>query len=127
MGADVVDVGPGPGDERFARVRLEAQSLGRLAQRLDLADAHRHQEVTPGREVPIERRVADAGPSGDQIQGVSGPSGTDVVTAGGWEDRDAFQAWKAAVSDERVGIDEERFLDRSQTRAALIEDGVAAG
>ncbi|MFD5473185.1 hypothetical protein [Streptomyces sp. NPDC127105] len=51
----------------------------------------------------------------------------DVVTEMGWEDRDAFQAWMAAVSDERVGIDEARFLDRSRTRALLIEDRVTAG
>ncbi|MGI5142919.1 MULTISPECIES: EthD domain-containing protein [unclassified Streptomyces] len=51
----------------------------------------------------------------------------DVVTEMGWEDRDAFQAWMTAVSDERVGIDEARFLDRSRTRAVLIDDRVTAG
>ena len=31
------------------------------------------------------------------------------------------------VSDERVGIDEARFLDRARTRAVLIDDRVTAG
>jgi uncharacterized protein (TIGR02118 family) len=51
----------------------------------------------------------------------------DVVTELGWEDRDAFQAWMMAVSDEQVGIDEARFLDRARTRAALVDDRVTAG
>lgn len=50
----------------------------------------------------------------------------DVVTELGWADRDAFQAWMAAVSDERVAVDEARFLDRSRTRAVLTEDRVTA-
>lgn len=51
----------------------------------------------------------------------------DVVTELGWRDRDAFQAWMTAVSDERVGIDEARFLNRARTRAVLIDDRVTAG
>ncbi|KIF77567.1 hypothetical protein QR77_34430 [Streptomyces sp. 150FB] len=51
----------------------------------------------------------------------------DVVTELGWEDRDVFNAWMTAVSDERVGIDEARFLDRARTRAVLVEDRPTAG
>ncbi|GHH87099.1 hypothetical protein GCM10018793_61550 [Streptomyces sulfonofaciens] len=51
----------------------------------------------------------------------------DVVTEMGWPDREAFQAWMHAVSDERVAVDEARFLDRSRTRALLVEDRVTAG
>ncbi|WP_406344147.1 hypothetical protein [Streptomyces sp. NBC_01578] len=51
----------------------------------------------------------------------------DVVTELGWTDRDAFQTWMQAVSDERVAVDEARFLDRSRTRAVLIDDRVTAG
>lgn len=51
----------------------------------------------------------------------------DVVTELGWEDRDAFRAWMSAVSDERVGTDESRFLDRSRTRALVVDDRVTAG
>ncbi|WP_406324931.1 hypothetical protein OG784_00740 [Streptomyces sp. NBC_01617] len=50
-----------------------------------------------------------------------------MVTELGWTDRDAFQAWMQAVSDERVAVDEARFLDRSRTRAVLIDDRVTAG
>lgn len=51
----------------------------------------------------------------------------DVVTELGWTDRNAFQTWMQAVSDERVAVDEARFLDRSRTRAVLIDDRVTAG
>jgi uncharacterized protein (TIGR02118 family) len=51
----------------------------------------------------------------------------DVVTELAWEDREAFQAWMTAVSDERVPTDEARFLNRSRTRALLVDDHVTAG
>jgi uncharacterized protein (TIGR02118 family) len=51
----------------------------------------------------------------------------DVVTELVFADRDAFVAWIEKLSVEAIGTDERKFLDRSQTRAYVIEEHVTAG
>jgi EthD domain len=42
-------------------------------------------------------------------------------------DRAGFVAWIEDLSVEAIGTDEARFLDRSRTRAYVIEEHVTAG
>ena len=55
----------------------------------------------------------------------------DVVTELLFPDRAAYLAWRAALSKpgsgEQVVADEEKFLDRSRTRASIIEERVTSG
>jgi EthD domain len=51
----------------------------------------------------------------------------DVVTELVFSDRDGFVAWIENLSVEAIGTDEERFLNRSRTRAYVIEERVTAG
>jgi hypothetical protein len=55
----------------------------------------------------------------------------DVVTELVFPDRAAYLAWGAAVGagapGEQVAADEARFLDRSRTRAYVIEEHVTSG
>ena len=51
----------------------------------------------------------------------------DVVTELVFSDRDGFVAWIENLSVEAIGADEERFLNRSRTRAYVIEERVTAG
>jgi hypothetical protein len=51
----------------------------------------------------------------------------DVVTELVFPDRDAFVAWIEKLSVEAIATDEQRFLDRSRTRAYVIEEHVTAG
>lgn len=55
----------------------------------------------------------------------------DCVTELVFQDRAAFETWLGHVSGpgagEQVAADEERFLDRSKTRAFVIEEHVTAG
>ena len=46
----------------------------------------------------------------------------DVVTELVFPDRPAFAAWLEKLSVEEIGADEERFLNRSRTRAYVIEE-----
>jgi hypothetical protein len=46
----------------------------------------------------------------------------DVVTELVFPDRPAFAAWLEKLSVEEIGVDEERFLNRSRTRAYVIEE-----
>ena len=46
----------------------------------------------------------------------------DVVTELVFPDRAAYVAWLARLSGEEIGTDERRFLDRSQTRACVVEE-----
>jgi hypothetical protein len=50
----------------------------------------------------------------------------DVITELVFPNRAGFLAWIRDLSDERVAADEERFLDRSLTRAYVIEEHVTA-
>ena len=51
----------------------------------------------------------------------------DVVTELVFADREGFVAWIEKLSVAAIGTDEERFLDRSRTRAYVIEEHVTAG
>jgi hypothetical protein len=51
----------------------------------------------------------------------------DVVTELVFPDRDGFVAWIADLSVAAIGTDEEKFLNRTQTRAYVIEEHVTAG
>ena len=51
----------------------------------------------------------------------------DVVTELVFPDRDAFVAWIEKLSVEAIGTDEQRFLDRSRTKAYVIEEHATAG
>ncbi len=55
----------------------------------------------------------------------------DVVTELVFADRAAYLAWRAQLSQpgsgEQVVADEEKFLDRSRTRACVIEECVTSG
>jgi uncharacterized protein (TIGR02118 family) len=51
----------------------------------------------------------------------------DVVTELVFPDRDAFVSWIEKLSVEAIGTDEQKFLDRSRTRAYVIEEHVTAG
>jgi hypothetical protein len=55
----------------------------------------------------------------------------DVVTELVFPDRAAYLAWRAQLSKpgsgEQVVADEEKFLDRSRTRACVIEECVTSG
>ena len=50
----------------------------------------------------------------------------DVITELVFPDRAAFVDWIEKLSVEAIGADEERFLDRSRTRAYVIEERVTA-
>jgi hypothetical protein len=67
---------------------------------------------------------------GDALNLQDGVLGFDVITELGFADREAFLAWISAVSTgdagERVAEDEARFLDRSRTRSAVMEDRITA-
>jgi hypothetical protein len=55
----------------------------------------------------------------------------DVVTEQQFDDRAAFQSWIGAVTTgdngELVAADEARFLQRSRTRACVVNDYVTSG
>ena len=51
----------------------------------------------------------------------------DVITELAFPDRAAFVDWIEKLAVEAIGEDEERFLDRSRTRAYVIEQRVTAG
>lgn len=51
----------------------------------------------------------------------------DVVTELVFADRAAYDDWIAKLGVEVIATDEERFLDRSRTRACVIEEHIASG
>ena len=51
----------------------------------------------------------------------------DVVTELVFADRSAFLDWIQKLSVDAIGEDEARFLDRSRTRAYVVEERVTAG
>ncbi|MEU3642288.1 EthD domain-containing protein [Lentzea sp. NPDC034063] len=57
------------------------------------------------------------------------PAEFDVVTLLSFADEATYHAWLAAVLAEDSGIaqDEERFLDRSRTRAWTVDERVSGG
>jgi uncharacterized protein (TIGR02118 family) len=64
---------------------------------------------------------------GDELNREDDTIDFDVVTELVFPDRDAFLAWIEKLSVEAIATDEKRFLDRSRTRACVIEDHVTAG
>jgi hypothetical protein len=68
---------------------------------------------------------------GDAFNREDGAIGFDVVTEVGFPDRAALLAWMAKLSEpgagELVVADEEKFLDRSQYWAYVIEECVTSG
>jgi len=51
----------------------------------------------------------------------------DVITELVFADRAGFIDWVETLSVEAIATDEERFLDRSRTRAYVIEEHVTSG
>jgi EthD domain-containing protein len=68
---------------------------------------------------------------GDELTKEGGAVDFDVVTEQGFLDRAAFLAWMAQLSGPGVGdqvsADEAKFLDRSRTRAYVVEEHVTSG
>ena len=60
-----------------------------------------------------------------------GPGDFDIMTELAFPDRAAFLAWMAQLSGpgvgEQVAVDEAKFLDRSRTRAYVVEEHVTSG
>jgi len=68
---------------------------------------------------------------GEELTKEGGAVDFDVMTELGFPDRDAFLAWMAQLSapgvGERVAADEAKFLDRSRTRAYVVEEHMTSG
>ena len=63
---------------------------------------------------------------GDQLNRQQDAIDFDVITELVFSDRAAFIDWIAKLSDEAIAVDEECFLDRSRTRACVIEEHTAS-
>jgi uncharacterized protein (TIGR02118 family) len=67
----------------------------------------------------------------DALTKASGAVDFDAVTEVGFPDRAALLAWMAQLSGpgagEQVAADEAKFLDRSRTRAYVVEEHVTSG
>jgi EthD domain len=50
----------------------------------------------------------------------------DVVTEMAWDDRAGFESWIALLGVPAIAEDEARFLDRSQTKAHLVDERSSA-
>ena len=50
----------------------------------------------------------------------------DVVTEMVWDDRAGFENWITSLGVPAIAEDEARFLDRSKTKAYVIDEGVSA-
>ena len=50
----------------------------------------------------------------------------DVITELAWDDRSGFENWITGLGVAAIADDEARFLDRSKTRAYVIDEGVSA-
>ena len=68
---------------------------------------------------------------GEKLTTEGGAVDFDVVTELAFPNRETFQAWMAQLSEpgagEQVAVDEERFLDRSRTKAYVIEEYLTSG
>jgi hypothetical protein len=68
---------------------------------------------------------------GEELTKDGGAVDFDAVTEQGFPDRAAFLAWIAQLSGpgvgKRVAADEAKFLDRSRTRAYVVEEYVTSG
>jgi uncharacterized protein (TIGR02118 family) len=63
---------------------------------------------------------------GDEFNREADAIDFDVITELAFPDRAAFVEWIEKLSVEAIGADEEKFLDRSQTRAYVIEERVTS-
>jgi EthD domain len=67
---------------------------------------------------------------GEKLTSDGGVVDFDVVTEQGFSDRDAFLAWMARLAEPGIGAqvvaDEAKFLDRSRTRAYVVEEHVTS-
>jgi hypothetical protein len=68
---------------------------------------------------------------GDKLTTAGGAIDFDVVTELGFPDRAAYLAWTARLSgpgaSDQVAADEAMFLDRSRTRAYVVEEYSTSG
>ena len=64
---------------------------------------------------------------GDEFNREDATIDFDVVTELVFPDRAAFVAWIENLSVEQIATDEQKFLDRSRTRAYVIEEHVTSG
>jgi uncharacterized protein (TIGR02118 family) len=68
---------------------------------------------------------------GDEVNVGEAAIDFDVVTEIAFVDRGAFTSWSNAVGTgdigDRIAADEARFLNRSRTRACVVQDHVTAG
>ncbi len=64
---------------------------------------------------------------GDEFNREDAAIDFDVVTELVFPDRAAFVAWIEKLSVEQIATDEQKFLDRSRTRAYVIEEHVTSG
>jgi hypothetical protein len=59
---------------------------------------------------------------GDELNREEDTIDFDVITELVFADRAGFAEWTEKLGVEAIGMDEERFLDRSRTRAYVIEE-----
>jgi EthD domain len=64
---------------------------------------------------------------GDEFNGEDDGIDFDVITELVFPDRAAFVNWIEDLSVEEIVTDEERFLDRSRTRAYVIDEHATSG
>jgi len=64
---------------------------------------------------------------GDEFNRGNASIDFDVVTELVFSDRAAFVTWLEKLSVEQIATDEQKFLDRSRTRAYVIEEHVTSG
>ena len=68
---------------------------------------------------------------GEELTQEGGAVNFDVMTELGFPDRTAFLAWMAKLSGPEAGpqvaADEAKFLDRSRTRAYVVDEHVTSG
>jgi uncharacterized protein (TIGR02118 family) len=63
---------------------------------------------------------------GDELNREDDSIDFDVITELVFDDRPAFEAWIEELGVEEIAADEENFLDRSRTRAYVIEEHATA-
>ena len=75
-------------------------------------------QVAPAPLLYKRRYLERARPLGGRAE----PVDFDAMTELWFADKDAYRAWMTAIGDPRVAEDEARFLDRSRTRAYVVEE-----
>jgi uncharacterized protein (TIGR02118 family) len=63
---------------------------------------------------------------GDELNRDEAAIDFDVITELVFDDRASFGEWTTKLGVEAVAADEEKFLDRSRTRACIIDEHVTA-